>query len=210
MAKVKIPAGKRIRILKSGAEILPNVNLTLDSEIQLSLSSDFNPLFGDQANSTLTMLGSVSKEVFGYGGSGAFKEMGYKVWAGTNPITFNFTTTLHMTYSGKKEVLDPAKELMKIPLPRSQNLKEGFGLVAPGPSILAFFDKTKAKTDLYSIRIGMIYIDKVLIEKVEPTISTECDSEGYPTFITLSVDCSSLYVATQQMIENLGPKNIAY
>lgn len=211
MGTIKIPQGKRIRILKNGQEVLPsNINLTLDSEIQLSLSSQFSPLFGESAITSLTMLGSVSKEVFGWGGSGSFKEMGYQVWQGTEPISFNFTTTLHMTYSGKKEVLDPAKELMKIPLPATQNLKEGFGMIAPGPSILAFFDKTKSKTDLYSIRIGMVYIDKVLIKKVEPTFSSECDSEGYPTFITLSVDCDSLYVATQQMIENFGPKDIKY
>jgi len=211
MSTIKIPQGKRIRILKNGQEVLPSgINLTLDSEIQLSLSSQFSPLFGESPNTALTVIGSVTKEIAGWGGSGSFKEMGYQVWQGTKPISFNFTTTLHMTYSGKKEVLDPAKILMKIPLPATQNLTEGFGLLAPGPSILALFDKTKAKTDLYSIRIGMVYIDKVLIERVEPTFSSECDSEGYPTYISLTVECSSLYVATQTMIDNFGPRDIDY
>lgn len=211
MGTIKIPKGKRIRILKNGQEILPSsIKLTLDSEIQLSLSSQFQSLFGEPPNTALTVLGSISKEVFGWGGSGSFKEMGFQVWQGTEPISFNFTTTLHMTYSGKKEVLDPAKELMKIPLPRTQKLKEGFGMIAPGPSILSMFKKTESKTDLYSIRIGMVYIDKVIIKKVEPTFSTECDSEGYPTYITLTIDCDSLYVATQQMIDNFGPRDIDY
>jgi len=211
MSTIKIPQGKRIRILKNGQEVLPSgINLTLDSEIQLTLSSQFTALFGEAPNTALTVIGSVSKEVAGWGGSGSFKEMGFQVWQGTDPISFNFTTTLHMTYSGRKEVLEPAKELMKIPLPATQNLKEGFGMIAPGPSILALFNKTKSKTDLYSIRIGMVYIDKVLIKKVEPTFSAECDSEGYPTYITLSIDCDSLYVATQTMIDNFGPRDIDY
>jgi len=211
MSKITIPAGKKIRILKNGQPILSEkINLTLDSEIQVSLSSSFTPLFGDQANSSLNAIGSVSKDLLGWGGSASFKESGFLIWSGTDPINFNFTTTLHMTYSGREEVFEPAKSLMKIPLPASQETSEGFGLIAPGPSLLSLFKNTQAKTDLYSIRIGMFYIDKVIITKVEPTFSPECDSEGYPTYISLSIDCSSLYIATQQMIENLGPKDIAY
>ncbi len=208
---IRIPKGKIVKIAKDGADIMPQgVSLTLDSELSLSLKSDFSALMGNKANAFLSVISGAVRDTTGFGLSGQFKELGFKMWTGTDPVQFAFTVLLNMKHSAKTDVWDPAKILMKLPLPmEAQGTNNsggtgGFGLLAPGPSILtaAGFDtKFGAK---YSFRCGAFYLSNVVVEKVEPSFSTEVDDAGYPTWCSLTIDVTSLFTATTRMIDDFG------
>ena len=208
---IKIPRGKIIKIAENGKDIFDNqITLTLDSELTVNLQSEFDSLISNSTSSKLLqVLGTVTRDTMGYGFSGSFKEMGYKMWTGSNPIELSLSTTLHMETSGKTDVLDPAKKLMRLPLPTDAEEGKGFGLIAPGPSILnsLFKDDKTIKTRTYSIRVGSVYLPSIVVSKAEPTFSSECDSNGYPTWCTVQLDISGTYTATTQQIDMFGFEN---
>jgi len=212
---IRIARGKIIKLALNGADIMPQgTTLTLDSELTLNLQSQFEPLLGFAVNKSIGALSGAISAATGFGVStGQFKELGYKIWTGTEPIQFTFSTTLNMKHSAKNDVWIPMQELMKLPLPmEAQGLDAsdglgGFGLIAPGPSIAeAAGINTKFKRN-YSFRCGPFYLPKVVISRVEPSFSTESDEDGYPIWATLTVDVSSLFVATTRDIQNFGFTN---
>lgn len=204
---ITIPKGKQVSIKLNGSDVLEQIGytdpMTLDTEVTFTLRSDFESLLG-QGNASqraLTVISGVTQEMFGGGISGRFKEMGFQIWNGTEPIKFSFTTTFNMRANAKRDVFEPAIELMKIVLP----VETKTGLAAPGPSILDAFNNNWAKYPRrYSFRCGIFYLPKVIVEKVEPTWASEYDDQGYPIWCTLSIDVSSIYTATQTQIEYFG------
>lgn len=201
-----IPKGKKITILENGAEILPQgIELTLDTPLTVKLQSNFDYLIGNSSVSKLLVTaGSALRDVAGIGGTGAFKEMGYRQWTGTEPLRFSFSTTLNMKHSARTDVFEPATALMKLCLPEEARQGEGIGLIAPGPSILTAMGVRTDKARDYSFRCGVFYAPQVLIEAVEPTFSSEIDEDGYPTWCTLQIDVTSLFTATTDSIDKFG------
>ena len=85
MSTIKIPLGKILRLNMRGVSVTGDIPIVLEEDITLSLSSNFSPLMGGgAANKLITILGSASKDIFGYGFSGIFKEMGFQMWTGTD------------------------------------------------------------------------------------------------------------------------------
>jgi hypothetical protein len=213
---MQIARGKIIKIKKGGQDIFKDSTImTLDSEVTISFSSTFQPVLGDSGSKWMTIVSGVSQAT-GHGSfTGQFKEMGFKVWTGTSPAQFSFDTTFNMKTSALKDVMEPAAKLINICLPRegttnslsklgAQGINSEIGLIAPGPSLLAVLDsKGKyAAAETYSIRIGAFYLPSILIESVEPTYSSDVDEDGFPIWCTLKVTVSSLYTATQEMVNS--------
>lgn len=205
-----IPKGKIISIRvgdsdifsDAGIEIVPQI--TIDTEITINLQSKFDSLLGSGANKVLGVFSGTAYSLTGKSFTGQFKEMGYRYWTGTEPITFSFDTKLCMKTSARKDVFEPAKVLMKLPLPKLAKKGEGFGLIAPGPSILDALDIETKFSRMYSFRCGVFYLPSVVFEKAEPTWSSEVDEEGYPIWCKLQMEISSLYTANTDMIDKFG------
>lgn len=211
---MKIPAGKKIIIRDKGQDIfekakLDGVEMILDTEITIDLSSTFEELLSFNINKSLMVATSLVSSFTGFTVSSQFKEMGYRMWTKTEPIKFSCSVTFHMTYSGKKEVLEPMKVLMKLPLPTKAEKGEGFGLNPPGPSILTALEKGDSAEfeHSYSLRCGAYYFKSIIVEKAQPTFSTETDDEGFPIWGTIQLDVCSLYTATTNDIDDFG-KNL--
>jgi len=204
-----VPQGKKVVILKNSMSLqgLEEINLTLDEDIQLSLSSTFDKIIGSKGSELLGLVAGVTRDFGNVSVSGQFKQFSLQVWKGTEPIKFSFTCTLNMVTNALNDVIDPAKALMKLPLPTDVSESTevtGFGLIPPGPSILSAFGKTQAKAgNLYSIKVGKMYLHPVIITKVEPIFARDVDSSGYPIWCTLKMDCTTIYTATTGAIDKL-------
>lgn len=216
---MRVPAGKKLVIKENGETFLPGIDLILNSELNISLQSRFSPIIEGDNIAKLFSVGSNIAQSLGIGSfSGKFKEMGFEIWQGTEPVAFTFDISLYMKTSGRTDVLEPAKKLMGLPLPREGKTDQGeIGLVAPGPSILEALNPLKgiaAQTNIkvqsryYSVRVGMIYLPSVIIESVEPTWSMETDEDNYPVWCQLKIDGKSIFTATQEMINNFGPNDL--
>lgn len=205
-----IPKGKIISIRvndsdifsDAGIEIAPQI--TIDTEITINLQSKFDSLLGSGANKVLGVFSGAMYSLTEKSFTGQFKEMGYRYWTGTEPVTFSFDTTLYMKTSARKDVFEPAKVLMKLPLPMLAKKGEGFGLIAPGPSVLDALNIDTKFGRMYSFRCGVFYLPAVVFEKAEPTWSSEVDEEGYPIWCKLQMEISSLYTANTNMIDKFG------
>lgn len=197
-----IPRGKQVILSVNGEQLVPNIPLVLSTDITISLQSRFESLLGDTSNKLIQVLSGITESTIGTGMTGRFKEMGYQIWAGTDPISFAFSIKLNMHTSGKTDVLEPAKVLCKLPLPYEDN--NSVGLVAPGPSVLdAMKINSKYKQEC-SFRCGIFYLPSVIVTGAEPTFSTECDEEGYPIWCDIKFDVISIYTATRKMVDSWG------
>lgn len=201
--RIPVTKGKEVKIAMNGANILPNNKIILSSEITLTLTSTFKELLGESAGTAVDILQMISQTIRDTTGANfgvRFKEQGYKIWSGAQPIRFSFETQFDFKTSGKKDVLTPAKELMKLCLPTEGTI----GLVAPGPSVLTALNADIGKAEYkrqYSFRCGAFYLPSVVIETVEPTWSSEVDSQGYPMWCALKIDVSSIFTATTNQID---------
>jgi len=210
---INIPAGKQVIICENGKDICSGYQpLVLNNDVALQLSSQFAPIVDNEAIKWLTTASSIAQGMFGkFSMTGAFKQLSFKQWTGTSPLTFNFEVTLNSLKSGNKSgnIDEQAKMLMKLALPSEGKLSNGeIGLVAPGPSIIQAFKNDIKYGNRYSIRFGTVYCSSIIIESVIPTYSQEYvklpDGGLQPLYITLDIGVSSIFTATQQMIDGFS------
>jgi len=140
--RMKIPSGKKLRILSRGTEIT-SIPMILDDDVQLSLSSSFSPLLGGSGSKFLNLLSGIAQSMDINDGikrvvkTGQIKEFGFQIWERTDPISFTATISFFMgitdANNAKTEVYDPIMTLASLPLPTVDS--DGF-LIAPGPSLV--------------------------------------------------------------------------
>lgn len=201
-----VPRGKIVKIRKGTTDILEGKQpMVLDSEVSINFKSNFESLVGDATGKALTLISGITSDL-GVGSiTGKFKEMGYKIWTGTEPCTFSFTTTFNMITSAYEDVMLPSSKLIQLCLPTDGDLsKKEIGLVAPGPSLFAVFNGELSQKENYSIRIGAFYLPKIIIESVEPAYSSDVDEDGFPIWCTLKIDVLSLFTATTNMVDDFN------
>lgn len=210
MSSITIPEGKKVRLRQGGTSVTGNIPIILEEDITISLSSQFNALLDGGVVSKLgTLLGGLSRDLLNFGASGQFKEMGFQIWEKTEPIRISGlnvgfymgSTNLNSAY---EEVYLPSLALMKLPLPDDSNITgSGIGLIPPGPSILEALGGENVRTGRnISLEIGKVLrINKVIVEKAEPTFSQETDENGYPIWSKIVLDITSLFTATVQTLE---------
>ncbi len=202
MSSFVIPSGKKATIW-SGANIVVQ-DIPIDGEITVNLSSNFGQLVDNDPNSFVSALGNLSQEVFGRGFSGAYKQAGFQVWKGTEPMAFSMNLLFRMQDSAFT-VMQDVKRVIKLPLP--QDTGGIGGLVPPGPSILEVFTEdsnaTASEGKRLSMRIGnVIHLKRMLVRGAEPTFSQDVDdSNGLPIWVRVKLDILSIYTATTQLVE---------
>ena len=97
---MKIPAGKKIIFYENdGKSYLSGIDfdnnpLLLEEDFQLNLSSEFQSLLEGDAGKVGSIFSSVTRKLFNYNISGAFKEMGFQIWTGTNPVGLNVEASI--------------------------------------------------------------------------------------------------------------------
>lgn len=185
--------------------------LYLDNDFTLSLNSSFQELIPTEGSGIFNQITSAislaTKGKFSIGTS--YKEFGLNVWQKTDPISFNFTVSLHRITNSYYDVFLPAKKLMKIPLPidmrKNKEGLRGLGLMPPGPNLVEILSEGSYLSSgyLYKIKIGQLSFYPVIIKKVEPTFSLDIDDTGYPVKCILSIDAQGVYTATTTDIDQL-------
>jgi len=205
--------GDRVEIynVKDSKVTIVNKFLYLDNDFTISLSSSFQELIPSEGlgifNQITSAISLATKGKFSI--STSYKEFGLHVWQKTDPLSFNFTVSLHRITNSYFDVFLPAKKLMKIPLPIDMgNNKEGIrglGLLPPGPNTVEILSEGKYLSSgyLYKIKIGQLRFYPVMIKKVEPTFSLDIDDTGYPVKCTLSIDAQGVYTATTTDIDRM-------
>jgi hypothetical protein len=196
-----VPKGKKVLFLRDGKEeLLPNINLYLEEDVVLNLNSSFSSFVDVEANKLINIISAYTEEFIG-SFSNYFKEFSYQTWTKTDPIGFSFTVGLYMRTSGLIDVMHPAVELMKLPLPtetsKGDTGTKGYGLRPPEPNLKQLIDNN----GILSLQVGRILLDKVIIKKVEPTFSQELDEADYPIWAILRIDAETAYSATKQQID---------
>ena len=204
-----IPRGKVVVIKANAVNILPGIDLVLTEDVVIKLSSQFEQLISGSGNKIFDVLTKVAFDIAGKSVGSTFKEFGLSVWKGTEPLSFSFTVILSMKSDAQKDVWNPARQLLKLPLPTDLWAEgKGVGLLAPGPSVLDALNinlglRDKSLTNKYSIHIGNFKFNPMLIKSVEPIFSNETDTYGYPIWCTLKIDAIGINTATTQDIDNM-------
>ena len=209
---MNIPKGKKVIITQQtdeGAINIPfgRVPLVIEEDITLSFSSNFSPLVGGTGSKALSAIGAAVRDASGgrVGFSGQNKYMGFQVWEGSSPISFNATFGFYLgqskLYSALQEVYRPVMELVRLVLP-----DVGFAgsLIPPGPSLFSLIKgKGEQAAKYYSLSITIakvLRIDNVIITKAEPTFSNEVDEDGYPIWAKVAMDFQSVELANTGML----------
>lgn len=230
MGVIKIPQGKKILIRKGSEFVTGDIDLVLDDPITLNLSSNWEPFMNKTGNAKLlSLLGSFVRDAVGReaGFSGQSSLMGYQVFTGGEPLSFNITVTLHVdktNVNGLKQVMEPTLKLLTLPLPYKNSKSI---LVPPGPSIAALikgfrkndggFPETEEETlstvqkfiqntegEMISIKIGrFLDLRMAICIQAEPTFSLETDELGWPMWSKLSMDFRSVEIAHIGMMTNV-------
>jgi hypothetical protein len=220
--RITIPAGSEVVITNHEGGFLGGGALLEDYTI--SLNSEFGQLVDSGANDAFTVLGGALKSLTSskFGFSSQFKQMGFKIWKGTQPIQLQFSLEFHYTYDAHAEVIVPVKRLCKLPLPG-----EGLGgnLIPPGPSVLEAIagtnasnvppgsdipanqspdvdeEGTKSTADTYvNIRVGSMLFMGCIVQSAEPTFSKYVDEDNVPIYARVAVVASTMYSATKESI----------
>lgn len=209
---IKVPRGRKVVIRAGGENVTPDTNLVLEEDLTLNITSNFQPLVDAGGNRALTFLGSLSSAFTGVGFSGQFKSGGFQQWTGTEPLNTSFNVGLYMKTDALVDVIRPAKRLMRLVVPLESSLRgegaRGVGLIAPGPTILEVLSDATPDKDPHpgrnlSMVIGnTVHFKKMIIKAVEPTFSTETDTNDYPIWCKLKIDVATVYTATVQMVDD--------
>lgn len=198
---ITIPSGKKVIVKEGKRQLAEGVDLLLEEDITLSLQSDFAPLIESGGNPLITALGQISRDIAGAGFSAQFKQMGFQIWKNTSPVALSLTIGLYMKQNAYRDVIAPAKELMTLPLPGLG--PDGSSLSPPGPSILDALSEQVSTGKNISVRIGnILHLKKVIVKKVEPTMSSEVDEYGHPIWIKLAIDINTIFTATAELIQS--------
>ena len=201
---IQVPIGKTIRINVNGKSVT-EVPMIIETDITFSLASGFEPIMGGGDSKLLNIIGSFSKELFGKGGSGQFKQLGMRLWTKTEPINMSVTIGFYMDKTNPnayEQVYKPTIQLAHLTLPEEGGL--GGSLIAPGPTIWSSLSGQKTGEDgkLISIEVGKVLrLESAIVMKAEPTFSSEVDEQGgYPIWSKVSLEFGSIQTATTMML----------
>lgn len=213
MSTVRIPRGKRIRFYIDTDEedgrhadlnisSLENAEMTLEEEISISVNSSYDFVAGGSGGSAGTAMNAAIAQLNDSAGleiPSSYKQFGMKFWQNTQPLQLNLSVQLRARYDALQEVIEPAKTLMKLPVPAET---DSGGLLAPGPAIGDVLGATEEGMFI-TCRVGAIRLNQVIIESAEPTFSNETDDRGYPITARIQLNISTMYTATRTMINDM-------
>jgi len=225
---ITVPAGSTVTISNHEGEYIAAGTLLEDYTI--SLSSEFGTLVDSGSNDAFTALGGALKSMSGgqFGFSSQFKQMGFQIWKGTEPIQLQFSLEFYYTYNAHTEVVAPIGRLCKLPLPGDGPLGN---LIPPGPSVLEAIsgtsasnvppsgeapapseideEGTKKSADSYvNIWVGNMKFRGCIVKSVEPTFSKYVDEGNSPIYGRVAITAVTMYTATKESINESFKLNV--
>ena len=215
--RLTVPSGSKVIISSKEGNVLASGALL--EEYTISVSSEFGQLVDSGENTAFTVLGGALKSLSGgrFGFSSQFKQMGFQIWKGTEPIQLQFSLEFHYTYNARIEVLYPIERLMKLPLPGEGILGN---LMPPGPSVIEAITGTNASNvppssdsagggevtgsdSFVNIRLGGMLFMGCIITQAEPTFSKNVDENNCSIYGRISITAKTMYSATKETITSV-------
>ena len=207
---IPIPKGKEVVFQQGGGPIsgTENSRAILNEDLTLNFSSSFSSLAESSAPKAFKALAGVLKDtgankVAGFIG-GEFKQLGFQVWTGTEPLSTTLSLKFSMDKDAKKDVMEPALAITKLVLPSTGD--KG-ALIGPGPSVLSTFEEGKigsfAEGKNLHCYIGNFKISNIIVTRAVPTFSKHTDQYGYPIWATLELSFTTVFSATVEMLDDM-------
>ena len=207
---IPIPKGKEVVFQQGGGPIsgTENSRAILNEDLTLNFSSSFSSLAESSAPKAFKALAGVLKDtgankVAGFIG-GEFKQLGFQVWTGTEPLSTTLSLKFSMDKDAKKDVMEPALAITKLVLPSTGD--KG-ALIGPGPSVLSTFEEGKigsfAEGKNLHCYIGNFKISNIIVTRAVPTFSKHTDQYGYPIWATLEISFTTVFSATVEMLNDM-------
>lgn len=207
---IPIPKGKEVVFQQGGGPIpgTENSRAILNEDLTLNFSSSFSSLTESSAPKAFKALAGVLRDtgankVAGFIG-GEFKQLGFQVWTGTEPLSTTLSLKFSMDKDAKKDVMDPALAITKLVLP---SVGTKGALIGPGPSVLSTFEEGKvgsfAEGKNLHCYIGNFKISNIIVTRANPTFSKHTDQYGYPIWATLELSLTTVFSATVEMLKDM-------
>lgn len=226
-----IPPYKLVKIYMANETLVTDKPLILNDELSISVSSKFGELWQSSPNNFMNLLSSsfgLPNGQFTLQGVQIWQStdpininITLSVYMDDDP----YTDVIVPTKSLMSLVL-PEKSKMVIGNKESKNNLKLSTLIPPGPNLQSIVNFMKNDSKLasvaseflenfsmgsrgvYKVIIGYATFNDVIITKCEPTFSNEMafsNSKGklYPTSASLSVEISTMEIATTDMISNI-------
>jgi hypothetical protein len=203
-AGIQVPKGKIVKFYHDLDPRIEAYDFYLEEDITLKFSSNFQALVSNETNSGFVLITDFLNEKLGVNIPTTFKQLGFQQWTGTEPLNFSFTIKKFVESNSEYDVIRPFQLLAKLAVPKVINNKGG--LEAPGPTALDIIFNKQSKNvhkASLSIQLGSVFIEKVVIQGVEPTFSKEVDEFDGPIWMSLKIDAKTIFTANDQMIDNL-------
>ena len=219
MGYFKVPGGQKVEIFAGNASpyLGDDIDLILDSEVSISFQSNFDSLVSEEVASWAGLITQGINALSGKSGlpklGVSAKELGFQVWKVTSPAKVSVTVILNNKGNPQKDLVEPAKKLLKISVPFER--KGGIGIFAPGPQAIDLIagaldttvDAERSDSAFLSVRIGWVSFDWAIITSAEPTWSIDVDDQGYPLWVKITMDIQSVYTPTNVFIDSMLSKN---
>jgi len=207
---IPIPKGKEVIFQQGGGPIsgTENSRAILNEDLTLNFSSSFSSLTESSAPKAFKALAGVLRDtgankVAGFIG-GEFKQLGFQVWTGTEPLSTTMSLKFSMDKDAKKDVMEPTLAITKLALPSTGD--KG-ALIGPGPSVLSTFEEGKvgsfAEGKNLHCYIGNFKISNIIVTRAVPTFSKHTDQYGYPIWATLELSFTTIFSATVEMLDDM-------
>ena len=213
----KVPAGKKVQIFESNGTALKgtmDIDLILDSEVSLSLASNFEPIVSpDMASWTSIISGGVNAIASAFSGGTAPKIgtssewLGFQIWKGTSPAKISVTVCVNLGENAVTSFFNPIKALLKLPMPSKVS---GFGIVGPGPDILKIIGNGFNQTwdtgggvngANLAMSIGWLFMPWVIVTGAEPTWALDTNEKGVPIWCKVTLEIQSVMTPTVSDID---------
>lgn len=207
---IPIPKGKRVIFQSGGGPIegTENARMLLNEDMTLNFSSNFGSITDSHSPVAFKMLAGVLRDrgatnLAGFVG-GEFKQLGFQIWTGTEPLSTTLSLKFSMRDNAKKEVVEPVIALTKMALPTTG---AGGSLIGPGPSITSAFSGSGSgsfgKSKNIHCYIGNFKISNIVITRAIPTFSKHTDQNGNPIWATLELSFTTIFSATVEMLDDI-------
>lgn len=217
-------SGKRDITFQKSVSDLNDTNFILMEPVTFNISSSFSELMQTEQPNVLQYLGGELLKTFGANKAagvvtGVTEYSGFQRWSGTGVIDTELSLGIISQGDAYNDVVKPMLNLIKLTIPQVNVNGEGLvgkarTLRLPGPSVIKVInevfnanigsDSTYTESDTeFTICVGNLVFDHVVITSVTPTIMPDTDENGYPLSVFLKVRFKGTRIPNDQMIDEI-------
>lgn len=192
--------------------------------VTFNISSNFENLIETQKVSLGQYLGGELFKALGADSvagviTGVTEYSGFQRWSSTNLIDTELSVGLIAKDDAYEDVVKPMLKLIKLTIPSinhssSQMINAARTLRLPGPSIIKTLKQIFRKEDIsgteytesdteFTLCVGNLVFDHVVITGVTPTIMPDTDINGYPLSVFLKIRFKGTRIPNDEMIDDI-------